>query len=309
MFYFAAKTEMLKGIFKESSSSKQLIVLLILTLSLWLVSLIMGSISGFFIWGNDILNSPEALVNSPGFISYIQILQSIGLFIAPPFLFWHLTDSDIEYSLNKTGARSLVITLSVLIIIISQPFISFLGILNNNIQFPEYLYNVENWMREKEALALETTKVFLQADTIPQTLLNVFIIAFLPAIGEELMFRGTLQPLFSKIFNNQHLAIWITAILFSAIHVQFFGFLPRLVLGAIFGYLFVYGKSIFLPIIAHFTNNLLAFIIYQWYLNNPSEISNPLEVNNEYPNMLMEISSLGIVVLIIFFLRRKAVKA
>jgi membrane protease YdiL (CAAX protease family) len=97
------------------------------------------------------------------------------------------------------------------------------------------------------------------------------MIAVLPAVGEELLFRGVIQKLFSKITRSHHWGIWISAILFSALHLQFYGFIPRLLLGAMFGYLLVWSGSLWLPILAHFINNAAAvtalFMIDHGYLN------------------------------------------
>src|SRR5207344_1198984 len=90
--------------------------------------------------------------------------------------------------------------------------------------------------------------------------INLFIIAFLPALGEELFFRGMMQKLFSQLTKNNHLAIIITSIIFSAIHLQFYGFLPRMVLGIFLGYLLVWSGSLWLPILAHFVNNASAVL-------------------------------------------------
>jgi hypothetical protein len=84
----------------------------------------------------------------------------------------------------------------------------------------------------------------------------------LPAIGEELLFRGVLQKLIQKMTGSSHWAIWITATLFSALHLQFFGFLPRLLLGALFGYLLEWTGTLWLPILAHFINNASGVIVF-----------------------------------------------
>jgi membrane protease YdiL (CAAX protease family) len=85
--------------------------------------------------------------------------------------------------------------------------------------------------------------------------LNIMIIAVLPAISEELIFRGVFQKIFQNIFRSGHLAVWFTSFLFSAIHLQFYGFLPRFILGLIFGYLFLWSRNLWFPVIAHFINN------------------------------------------------------
>ncbi|MFO8053840.1 MAG: CPBP family intramembrane glutamic endopeptidase, partial [Bacteroidales bacterium] len=90
----------------------------------------------------------------------------------------------------------------------------------------------------------------------------------LPAIGEELLFRGVLQQLLSKLFANVHLGILVTAILFSAIHMQFFGFLPRIVLGLVLGYAFYLSGNIWMPVVIHFVNNAFAVVIAHLYYND-----------------------------------------
>jgi membrane protease YdiL (CAAX protease family) len=96
-------------------------------------------------------------------------------------------------------------------------------------------------------------------------LVNLFMIGILASVGEELIFRGLLQRLLFGLVRNVHVAIIITAILFSAFHFQFFSFLPRLILGLILGYLMFYGRSIWYPILAHFVNNTMGVIYYYFY--------------------------------------------
>jgi len=103
-------------------------------------------------------------------------------------------------------------------------------------------------------------------DSFGSFLLNMLMVAVIPAVGEELLFRGVIQKLLQKLVNNAHLAIIITAILFSAMHFQFYGFLPRWIMGIILGYLFYWSGNIWYPIIAHFLNN--GFQVLMVYLGN-----------------------------------------
>jgi membrane protease YdiL (CAAX protease family) len=100
----------------------------------------------------------------------------------------------------------------------------------------------------------------MTSDTFWDMMLNVFVVAVMPSIGEELIFRGVIQKVFSNIFRSGHLAIWMTAFVFSAIHFQFYGFIPRFILGLIFGYLFFWSGKLWLPIITHFVNNAVPTI-------------------------------------------------
>lgn len=93
---------------------------------------------------------------------------------------------------------------------------------------------------------------------------NILVIALLPAIAEELLFRGAVQRSFNRMFNNPHVAIWLAAFIFSAIHVQFFGFFPRMLLGAAFGYIYLWTGSIWYAMFAHFLNNAAA-VCQAWY--------------------------------------------
>ena len=146
---------------------------------------------------------------------------------------------------------SYVIVLSLFLL----PIIACLGYFNDLITFSEFMQKVEIWMRKME----DANKIFTQTLTANATLsvllLNIMIMALLPALFEELLFRGTLQPFFTRWFGNKHIAIIVTAFIFSAIHFQFFGFIPRFLLGIYLGYLLVWGKSLWLPIIAHFLHN------------------------------------------------------
>jgi len=109
------------------------------------------------------------------------------------------------------------------------------------------------------------TELLLNVHTLATLVFNVFLIAVIPALGEELFFRGAVQGILRQKMNVK-VAIWITAILFSAIHMQFYGFFPRMLLGAFFGYLLFWSENLWLPIVAHFTNNGIAIIFY--YLKN-----------------------------------------
>jgi len=221
----------------------------------------------------DDLNNPESL----RFLKYFQVVQSIGVFIVPPFILgWLFHGKALEYlSLNKPvtfASALLVFVLS----FVAAPLINFIGEINANMQFPEWLSGIETWMKNAEEQAGELTEAFLKVETVGGLLFNIFMIAFLPAIGEELLFRGVIQRIFTRWTQNVHWGIWISAILFSALHMQFYGFIPRMLLGVLFGYLLVWSGSMWLPIIAHFINNGVAVVIM--YLVDKELLNPELEV-------------------------------
>jgi membrane protease YdiL (CAAX protease family) len=114
---------------------------------------------------------------------------------------------------------------------------------------------------ETEEATNQAMKTLLQMDSFGILLYNVFLIAVLAAVGEELLFRGLLLRLLFDKTRNVHAAVWISSVIFSAIHLQFYGFFPRMLLGAYFGYLLWCSKSIWLPILAHFIYNATAVIL------------------------------------------------
>ena len=133
---------------------------------------------------------------------------------------------------------------------------------NANIKFSGSFWD---WAREREEVAEKFTKFLTQFNTGGEFFLGFVAIAVLPAIGEEFTFRGWLQPAMQKITGDPHVAIWFSAMIFSAFHFQFFGFVPRLLLGAMFGYFMYWSNNLWIPIVAHFVNN--GFTVLIVYLN------------------------------------------
>lgn len=258
---------MIKGIYRNNTALSRLFIFIGLVLFGFGLSTIISFLIIQLIFGLDVLSHPELLTNfsnpeSIGALKFMQFMNSTGIFVFPVLAFAYLTSERTLKFLSldiKPSIRQLVIT--ILIMIASVPLINFMVELNSKMVFPDYLQGIENWMRSKEDSAETITKVFLKMDDTFTFLINLLVIGFIPAIGEELLFRGLIQKRLSNKFKNHHLAIWITAFLFSAMHLQFYGFLPRFFLGAMFGYLFVWSGSIWIPIIAHLINNGGAVIL------------------------------------------------
>ena len=121
---------------------------------------------------------------------------------------------------------------------------------------------IEQWLRAQEDMALQATEVLMNINSVGQLIVVILTIGLLTGIGEELIFRGSIQRLMIEKRINIHVAIWVTAFIFSALHMQFYGFVPRMLLGAFFGYLVVCSGSLWLPILAHALNNTIATITY-----------------------------------------------
>jgi len=141
------------------------------------------------------------------------------------------------------------------------PLVNFLVNWNQGIQFPSFLEGVEKWMRTAEDNAQRVTELMLQGESWSDLLWQLLVVAVMAGFGEELLFRGTLQSIVSSK-GRIHSAIWITAFIFSLIHMQFYGFIPRLLLGAWFGYLLLWSGSIWVPVAAHFANNAISIAFH-----------------------------------------------
>ena len=194
-------------------------------------------------------------------LKLIQTLTSLGSFVIPPLILAYLFSQKTgEYLFLKKNISAVNIFLVIVLMLAAVPLINFLADLNSKMTLPSFLAGLESWMKEKEAAAAGITKKFLEIKSVPELILNLGMIALIPALGEELLFRGIVQRIFSEWTKNSHAGIWISATLFSAMHLQFYGFIPRLLLGVMLGYMLVWSGSLWLPIIAHFFNNASAVI-------------------------------------------------
>ena len=238
-------------------------------------------------------------------LKYFQVVQAFGLFIVPPFILgWLYYGKISEYLYLNKSFKSASVLLVFVLMFFAAPFINFVGELNANMAFPEWLSGVEQWMKNAEENAEILTKAFLKVDTIGGLSFNIFMIALLPAIGEELLFRGVIQRIFTNWTRSNNWGIWISAILFSALHMQFYGFVPRMLLGVLFGYLLVWSGSMWLPIIAHFLNNAIAVI--GMFLIDKNMIKPEIEeIGTASGSYYMAAISLGIIVLFMLMIKRQ----
>lgn len=239
-----------------------LFIMLVSVLFLFIVALLIA----IPIWGLDmVINMPaideDTSRHAINFLKYIQVTQAFGLFIIPSIILGKLFTGDcFRYLHTKKSVGFQSIILAVILVFLSGPFINLISEINASMVFPDFLSGLEDWMRNKEDQLAEVTMAFLEVNGISGLLFNLFMVAVLPAIGEELLFRGVFQNIFTRMTKSHHWAVWITAFIFSTFHFQFYGFVPRLLLGAAFGYLLVWSGSIWLPIIAHFINNAISVI-------------------------------------------------
>lgn len=192
-----------------------------------------------------------------------QFLSACGLFLFPPMALCYLRNIPLSIGLfTKQKPQFALFILAMVLMWIQLPLINLLATFNDALVFPESLKPLGEWMRIQEDQAAKLTEAFLSMPNLTDLVISLFIMALIPALGEELLFRSTFQPLITKWTNKPIIAIWITAFVFSFIHFQFFGFLPRFFMGAFLGYLFYWSGSVWYSVAAHFANNGLAVCVY-----------------------------------------------
>jgi uncharacterized protein len=303
---------MRQGILQNTSPFAKIMFSAFIVISSFLITLVAGLFLAVPFFGIGFMELFESLskLGHPDYVNmlkYFQAVQSIGLFVIPPFILgWFFGGNSFRYLklTRKVSVKTIVFT--TLIMISAIPFINLLAHWNAQLSLPDFMSSVEEWMRQTEETAQELTKTFLRAETPGDLLLNIFIIAVIPAVGEELLFRGILQRLFSEWTRSSHAGILITAIIFSAMHLQFFGFVPRTVLGILFGYMLVWSGRMWIPVTAHFVNNAVAVTLF--YFIQRKQISEDIETfGAESGHWIYMIPSMVIfiILLVIYYNRMK----
>jgi uncharacterized protein len=264
---------------KRSLTSKLLLLFGICILGTFAFTIV-GVILGMITTKLPILEIMNGMKNPQGnkmwgFMMLITGISHLGGFWLAGLAYLKWVENRTFESLNKISLNFAIVPVIIFLVISFLPFNEFFIRLNENMELPKQMGGVQNWMKEAEENAAKLTQFLMDFTAIPQLILAFIVIAIFAGIGEELIFRGILQNLLLKKFNNHHLAIWVSAIVFSAIHFQFFGFIPRMLLGAMFGYLYVWTGNLWVPIIAHTANN--GFVVIMMYLNKIGIITIDIE--------------------------------
>jgi membrane protease YdiL (CAAX protease family) len=246
---------------------------LLLLLMLVLFFLITGSATAALIsvplFGYD-LKALYSLIENPSadhitIVKFFQIVQSVFLFLLPALIAaWLFSDNALKYlqADRKTSAYTLLLIL--LSLIIAIPLMNFVTYYNTRLDLPDMFHGLEDKIKTMEENAGELTELFLESNSYNDLAINFLMIAILPALGEELFFRGILQRIFVEWTRNSHVGVILAAFLFSFIHFQFYGFIPRFLLGLYFGYLLVWSSSIWAPVAGHLINNGIAVLYYHF---------------------------------------------
>ena len=234
-----------------------------------------------------------------------QGINSIFMFIVPPIVYYYITCK--EHRMQELGFRSLtppwwLILIGVAVMFVCIPVTTQLTTWNENLSFGKNLTWLEDWIKSMEEIAKAATEKMLNVDTIGGLLLNLVVVALIPAVGEELTFRGVLQQSLTRKMNP-HVAIILSAAIFSFIHFQFYGFLPRMFLGVLLGYMFYVSGSLWTSIAMHFVNNGSAVLLY--YLNNKGVINVDVDHFGAMSLSVTALSAVAVVGIIVWSWKKK----
>ena len=243
-------------------------------------------------------------------MKWLQLLQDVAIFLLPAWLLARIARQRPAAWLQLDRPSNWQTMLSVFaLMVIAIPGINLLGYINQQLQLPAFLEPIEEWLREMEEQNNALLLSFMQVDTIGGLLANIGLLAVLTAIGEEITFRGVMLNLFSGRRENRlfeetpHAAVWVTAIIFSLVHFQFYGFVPRMLMGALFGYVLVWTGSLWCPILMHATNNGVAVIMYYVCFRRGIDVET-MDTLGSGDTLWLGITSLVLTVAGIYILRR-----
>lgn len=201
----------------------------------------------------------------------MQLISSICMLGMPGVLSYHLLTEETEKRAFLIPMGFVAMSIAIIFLPISE----WLGLLNQHLHLPEFLSGLEDWIYSSEKNAEQLVKQFLSMDSVGDLIFNLILIAFVPAICEEYLFRGALQSIFTNRYGA-HVAIFMTAVIFSAFHMQFLGFLPRFALGVLLGYLYYWSGSLVYPILMHVTNNGFVVLLVYFMGNDLLEDSDQM---------------------------------
>ena len=248
--------------FGNSSPLSKIIYLFVFCLAgLFLAGSLVTVINGL-VGGQMMLSSWGLRVSSA--------LQMILMFFMPAItlITWSGSKPIAFLGLNRSKDTLVLYLLALAILLGGMPLITLISQINQMLVLPDWLSGLEMWMKNLEESAQVTTNLLLEGASVWGLLGNILFIGIFAAVAEEVFFRGVLQQLLNKMFQNKHTAVWLTALIFSLLHMQFYGFLPRIILGAMLGYLFVYSKNLWIPIFVHFLNNALVVTLNFFFREN-----------------------------------------
>lgn len=265
---------------------------------------LLGLLAGAILTGNTsidaLFSALDQSTSNTKLLLVVQGFSSLGMFAFPPIALGLYEKDTWKYVVRTGQVDFRLFFLTLLITLGFSPLSELLGQWNQQIKLPVQFQALEEWMQQMERQMEELTLMLLSDVSLGGFLLNFLIIAMVAAVGEELLFRGALQTIFLRWIRNPHVAILLVAFIFSAIHMQFYGFFPRLALGLLFGYLFYWSNNLWIPIFAHLVNNGAVVINTFIYQRQGNELSS-LELSVSIPTFTYYISAIVVIYALLAF--------
>ncbi|MDE6628481.1 MAG: CPBP family intramembrane metalloprotease [Muribaculaceae bacterium] len=244
-----------------------------------------------------------------------MVLQDLLVFILPPIVTAVVcTRLPARMLAVDKAPDALGVLLSALALLCSVPAMNAIVAWNESWSFPAALGGLEQSFRQMEEAARNVTGMLMSGASVASLCVSVLIIGVMAGFGEELFFRGAMQRiLMMGRAMNPHVAIWVTAVVFSLLHFQVFGFVPRMLLGAFFGYLLWWSGSLWLPILIHALNNTLV-VVTEWMKSNHPGVLSSADTVGAAPmasasDMVLVIISVAATAAVIFLVRRRCLCA
>jgi uncharacterized protein len=232
-----------------------------------LLFFLMGMLLAIPFWGSTGLDAISAAdLTNPrvvNLLKYYQIVESIGLFIVPPFLlasFFSVQPLGYLQINKKIDITSAMIIAMVMLFCI--PVVNYLAMLNSAVKLPSALSGLEHFFQAQEQSAQRITEAFMNTNVFGVLLINILMMGVIPALGEELFFRGIVQRILINWTKNVHVGVIVTGLFFSVVHMQFYGLFPRWILGVLLGYFYVWSGSLWASALAHFVFNTISVVVY-----------------------------------------------
>lgn len=287
----------MEHIYKEEFNNGQKVLIVLMT---FFVAFVLSNVIGYYIpelLKVNIMRLKPEMVYEINIVKLMQFFSSFVLFVIPPIVISILFKHNIrEYLKLKNSPNFIFFVFICIFMILAYPLLSLITEWNGSIKFPATMEFIEKLLRTLEDSSSTIVLSILSGCKWYDLIINLIVIALLPAIGEEMVFRGLIQKYFIKYLKNPHISIIITAIIFSSVHLSFFGFFPRFILGVFLGYLAFRFNSLFPSIFAHFFNNAVA-VCSVFYLAKTNQLIN-MDETNYYPESPMLF--IGFILLAVF---------
>ncbi len=275
-----------------------------------LIGILIGGLVALPFYDGNFISLFEAIsdpMNNPSVKVPFMITQGVGSAFGMIFIPWLIYSKVFKLPLNfgQTKASIQPILFVFLIIVFFMVVNSPVGEWNQNIKLPSSLSGLEQALQLMEENMKVLTELLIEFNSFGEFLLGLVVIAVIPAIGEELVFRGLVQNHLVRITKNIHVAIWVSAFIFGAIHMQFYGLFPRMMLGALFGYLYYFSGKLSYAMFAHFFNNAIAVVAV--YMHQLGKIEYDIE-SNESLLWYQVLISASVLILLLFAFERNTRK-